>query len=302
MNLIAQIVEDQMGREMQRCKSASRSLADDNDRIMSELSRIIEPVRQEIATSFVEETRGDTYYRTMAWRVTCTSSPLKPFFLVYRHEDGWRLEARSGEEDILEAAYVATFPDCVPNWTSDVVRNFLCRQIKRNETTSDVVRNPLCRQIKRNETTADDAAVWVVAEWNRPPVNGSDESGGCVLIKFPSGDLVNDLHSLVARLHLRLTDVKTPDLRVYGASVECDSPQVEAWQVHFVSPAASWMAQSLGDGLLLDQAVADRVRTDGGVLDMAVLEVRDDGMMLVKCDDGWATIDLTELARVVHNR
>ncbi|MCO5181119.1 MAG: hypothetical protein M9896_13850 [Candidatus Promineofilum sp.] len=84
--------------------------------------------------------------------------------------------------------------------------------------------------------------------------------------------------------------------------MECDSPQVEAWQVHFVSPAASWMAQSLGDGLLLDQAVADRVRTDGGVLDMAVLEVRDDGMMLVKCDDGWATIDLTELARVVHNR
>lgn len=286
MNVIAQIVDGEMRREAQRVTLTARSLADDDARIMSELSRIIAPVANEIELQMVEKNLNPARdaCHIASWRVCCTNAPrLNSFFLTYQSGDGWRLEARREDGHVLETACICSPRDGVVDWQAETVRRFLYRRLRKDEPTTD------------------DAAVWVLAEWDRMPTHNSDESGDHVLIKFPSHGLINDLRRLVAQVHVKTSRLNTSDLRVYGASVECDSPQVEAWGVQFISAAPSWLGKSLGDGLLLDQAVAESVRTGGGVLDMVILEVRDDGMMLVKCDDGWATIDLTELARVAGN-
>ncbi len=278
MNLISQIIDEEKRREAEQAELAARFAADEDKRIMSELSRIVAPVADEIELQMLEQTTN-----IASWRVT--SPRLKPFFLTYHWGDGWRLEARREEGRVIEAACICSPRDGVVDWQNETVRNFLYRQLKKEEPT------------------ADDDTVWVLVEWEQGAIYSPDDYGEHVLIKFHSCDLISDLHGLVEQLHAKPSGLKTLDLRVYGVSVECDSPQVEARYVHqYVSADGNWPGQALGDGWLLSRPEADSVRIGGDVLDALILEVRDDGMMLVKCDDGWATIDLTALAAAVANR
>ena len=283
MNLIAQMIDEEKRREAQRTMLAARSLADDDKKIMSELSRIIAPVADEIELQMLEKTLNSARdaCHIASWRICCTR--LNSFFLTYQSGDGWRLEARREDGHVLEVACILSPRDGVVDWQAETVRNFLYRRLKKDAPTAV-------------------GPVWVLAEWDQRPTYSPDESGDHVLIKFSSRDLINDLHSLVRRLHVKPSGHQSPDLRIYGVSVECDSPQVDAWHVQYVWADEHWPGHSLGDGWLLSQPEADSVRTGGGVLDRIIMEVRDDGMMLVKCDDGWATIDLTGLATAVANR
>ena len=288
MNLIAQMIDEEKRREAQRTVLAAHSLADDDKKMMSELSRIIAPVADEIDFQMLEKTLNSARNAcdNASWRVRCiTMSRLKPFYLTYRLGDGWWLEARHEDGHMLETACICSPRDGVVNWQSEDVGNFLYRQLKKYVPLTD-------------------DAVWVLARWDQSPAYSSDEweFGDHVLIKFSSRDLINDLHSLVKQLHLKSSNLNTSSLRVLGANAECDSPQVEAWHVQYVSADEHWPGQALGDGWLLGQTEAESVRIGAGVLDRVILEVRDDGMMLVKCDDGWATIDLTELATAVASR
>jgi hypothetical protein len=134
-----------------------------------------------------------------------------------------------------------------------------------------------------------ETAVTVLAGWE-------DEEPGEVqsLVVFDGWSIVKALYALVnSQAMIQRAIRRSGAFRVLGANIEVDSPGVQAWLVEDVGYLSESVA--LGEGLLLSERESRGVRR-GRELAELILEVRDDGMLLVKAGDAWATIDLTALA------
>lgn len=130
--------------------------------------------------------------------------------------------------------------------------------------------------------------VTVLAGWE-------DEEPGDVqsLVVFDGWSIVQALYALVNSQDVIQRAIRRSGaFRVLGASIEVDSPSVNAWLVEEVGYLSDSVA--LGEGLLLSEREAAAVRR-GREFAQVILEVRDDGMLLVKSGEAWATIDLTAL-------
>ena len=141
------------------------------------------------------------------------------------------------------------------------------------------------------------AAVAVLADWN-------DDAPGeaLALVAFERWETVRALYALVGSQEVIGRAIRRSGaFRVLGGSIEVDSPGVRAWMVDGVGSLSESIG--LGDGLVLGERAAAAVRR-GGELERPILEVRDDGMLLVKAGEGegWATIDLTALAVEARGR
>ncbi len=141
------------------------------------------------------------------------------------------------------------------------------------------------------------AAVAVLADWN-------DDAPGeaMVMVVFERWETVRALYALVGSQEtIRRAIQRSKAFRVLGGSIEVDSPGVRAWMVDGVGSLSESIG--LGDGLVLGERAAATVRR-GAELESLILEVRDDGMLLVKAGEGegWATIDLTALAVEARGR
>lgn len=147
-----------------------------------------------------------------------------------------------------------------------------------------------------------DSAVWVLADFNTNDWPGEPHHDEAV-VWFRDWGVVRTIYRLVKDLRYaaqRVADEsKAGGFQVTGISVEIvDTPSVRAWFSLPVANALNACRASLGDGILLAGREAAEAR-QGDEMKSIILEVRDDGMLLVKCDDGWtdgwATIDLTAL-------
>ena len=134
-----------------------------------------------------------------------------------------------------------------------------------------------------------EAVVAVLAGWE------DDEPGEAqALVVFEGWSIVKGLYALVnSQAVIQQAIRRSGAFRVLGANIEVDSPSVHAWLVEEVGSLSESVA--LGEGLLLSDRETNGVRR-GRKLERLILEVRDDGMLLVKVGEGWATIDLTALA------
>lgn len=149
------------------------------------------------------------------------------------------------------------------------------------------------------ETVAEyvSAAVAVLADWD------GDAPGGA-LVLFERRETVRALYALVSSQEtIRRAIRRSGAFRVLGGSIEVDSPSVRVWMVEEAGRLAPYGGIGLGDGLLLSERETAAVQR-GVELEQPILEVRDDGMLLVKAGDGegWATIDLTMLAVEARGR
>ena len=141
------------------------------------------------------------------------------------------------------------------------------------------------------------SAVSVLADWE------DDVPGeASVLVVFERWETVRALYALVGSQEtIRRAICRSGAFRVLGGSIEVDSPDVRAWMVEEIGGLGE--SVGLGDGLLLTEGALAAVRR-GRELERPILEVRDDGMLLVRpCEgDGLATIDLTALAVEARGR
>ena len=125
-----------------------------------------------------------------------------------------------------------------------------------------------------------------------------------VLVVFERWETVRALYALVSSQEtIRRAIRRSGAFRVLGGSIEVDSPNVRAWMVDECGRLDVDEVWGLGDGLLLSEWEGAAVRR-GVELERLILEVRDDGMLLVRpCEgEGWATIDLTALALAARGR
>lgn len=138
-----------------------------------------------------------------------------------------------------------------------------------------------CRQME--------TAVAVLADWE------DEEPGEAqAVIAFDGWSVVKALYALVSSQEVIQRAIRRSGaFRVLGANIEVTSPGVQAWLVEEAGDSSA--AVGLGDGLLLGDREWSGMRR-GRELEDLILEVRDDGMLLVKTGNGWATIDLTALA------
>jgi len=282
MGLIAEIiaeVEQVEDRDEERAAIAA-ALQEDWKLINNDLRQVIAPAAGEVTLDYegcVLSTDG-RLRETCTWTVRPTTvTRLRPFSLVYRRGDGWRLEQHDDEGRERMVNYVALYPAIYPDWRSSSVREFLRRQLRAQPSA---------------ETT-----VWVLADWNGEPPATSHWEEERVLIRFANRQIVAALHGLVANLHPLTT--AAAKLNILSAAVEVTSNQVSAFRTH---ADLETPGQGLGDGLLLLRRSAPALR--GEEIEGITLEVRDDGMLLVHNADrtGWATIDLTQLAATVAGR
>lgn len=134
-----------------------------------------------------------------------------------------------------------------------------------------------------------ETAVAVLADWE-------DEEPGAAqaVVAFDGWSVVKALYALVGSQEVIQRAIRRSGaFRVLGANIEVTSPGVQAWLVEEAGDVSA--AVGLGDGLLLSDQEWSGTRR-GRELEELILEVRDDGMLLVKAGEGWATIDLTALA------
>lgn len=121
-----------------------------------------------------------------------------------------------------------------------------------------------------------------------------------LLVRFYDWRLVRSMYSYVARLaRAELVKPATEScdlLSIVGGGIEFSTPGIRAWFVPDRPPAVSGIG--LGDGLLLAEEEADRLGLGEEMdLEAAVIEVRDDGMLVIEDECGFAVIDLTALVR-----
>lgn len=279
MSVIADLVQTARNEEVYRRSEMSRHLAEDWKFIAAELRRVISPVADEVELEYLggQPTDDQRSLKLATWRVCSKAARLKPFWLAYRRGDGWRLESRDADDRVLNTALLLVYGlerEPIPDWTSSQVGNFLAG---------------LAENAK-----ADDGAVWVLADGT--PV-GDDAPGGifdgAVLVRLDSPDIVRALHWVVGQIDHRRWQPIRPGLRIFSLTAELEAPQAKAWAVVDYPPPD--IGRGLGDGLLLEPNELERVNRGKEIVPVT-LEVRDDGMLLVRGDGGWATIDLSALA------
>ncbi len=250
------------------------------------LAALLEPVGDDLDVRQGRCTiSGDELTLSAEWIAVPRDGRVRPFVIAYRTghdtENPWRLERWRGGSIVEQ---VLLMGNCLPSeialhWQRPEVREFVTRGMA--------------------PAKADDApAVFVLAEWNGDGASEADEPQ--VLVDFENRAVVKALHAMVQEQY-RVRVAGTAriagrhGLRVLGASIEVDTPKVRAWRVEVVGELGEVKA-SLGDGVLLG-ALDAAVRCDEE-LEEVTLEVRDDGMLLVRSYGGFATIDLTALAAV----
>lgn len=284
MSVIASSIQAARNEESARRSELSRHLAEDWKLITVDLRRVIAPVADEVKLEYLGGQPADDQraLRIATWRVCSKAARVRPFLLVYIRRGGWLLERRDENDRTLETATLVEYdnggywcaPELTPQWSSPEVGRFLAG-------------------LAEDEPAGDDA-VWVLADGM--PV-GDDAPGGvfdgAVLVRLESRDTVAALHWVVGRIDHRQYVPVRPGLRIFSLTAELEAPQAKAWAVVDTPPPD--IGRGLGDGLLLEAHELERVNR-GKEIKSITLEVRDDGMLLVKSDGGWATIDLSALA------
>ncbi len=130
-----------------------------------------------------------------------------------------------------------------------------------------------------------------------------------LLVCFDDWQVVRGLYRFVRELqNASNTARREGDFRVLGASVEVNSPGVQAWRIGGAGFLTAAVDCYLGDGALLlataAEAAADAIAPEAeSELAMVILTIGDDGMLLVGDGDGLeATIDLTNLVAAGRGR
>lgn len=252
-------------------EQAEQKLREDWREITAELARMIAPVADEVELTEVYRGRGAARYFKCSWAVRPKAEvPLSGGFeLVLDKAKGWYLH------DGGLVAWLAQWRGMEPDWDSAEVRGFLKRVLVPVEPEEKGV-------------------VWVAAPWDGEA--GWDEPQ--VLVGFWDKYVVEEMCRVVED-GLRPLVVGGDDyFRVTGASIELRGSHVKAY---WLRPDRALESGSLpGDGMLLDAADGWALR--GDPLRGVVLELRDDGMLLVCSDeeDGWAGVDLLTIDRIIN--
>lgn len=250
---------------------ADQELREDWREITSELARIIAPVADEVELTESYRDCGATRVFRCAWLVRPKPGvPLSGGFeLVFDRGSGWYMV------DAGSRVYLVNWPDTEPSWGSLEVRRFLKRVLVPVEPEEKGV-------------------VWVAAPWDGEA--GWDEPQ--VLVGFWDKYTVEEMSRVVQDGLRPLVTGGDEYFRVTGASIELRGSRVKAY---WLRPDRAVESGSLpGDGMLLDAADGWAMR--GDPLRAVVLELRDDGMLLVRSDEeeGWATVDLLTIDRVIN--
>jgi len=247
--------------------AGEESLRRDWREITSELARVIAPVADEVELTEVFRERTDTAVLKCTWLVRPKPEAALDgaFHLVFDVARGWYLvDANSKRVFLVNGGSL----DREPHWEAAEVRAFLKRVLVPKEK----------------------GLVWVVADWS------GDTDYEEVLVSFDGKALVGEMCRVVrAGLHPLLQPPMFGDddwLRVTGSSIEMRG---KAIQVYRFRPGRTARDGSLpGAGMLLD--AADAMALCGAPIGTLILELGNDGMLLVHSDEyereGWATVDL----------
>jgi len=239
-----------------------RRLVVDSDELVDGLDKAVAPVADEIDLTLLDEKRSLTgMVLRCVWEVRVKSVDMRPFRLIYDDsraaEDGEWF--LESDDESVTLTWWAEYGD----WQSQPIREFLRRQLWPSKSAVVLI-------------------VW----------NGDYELFENALVQFKDPAVIREMYNLTKALR-PVGQGKVAGLSVYSTCAKLTADSVTAYQTHATHDTTP--GRSLGDEVLLEPLVAAPLF--GEEIDDLMLEVSDDGMLLIRSDrlNGWGSIDLGDL-------